>query len=351
LRWFADHGHDVALAAPPAGALAKRAGEAGIPLYPIEFHGQFDPRAILRARRAVAAQGAQIVDCRHGSRDGAAFAFARPLCPVVRSRHIAQPLKGKLRRRLMWRRGCDHVIATAECVKRGLVDGGLVASDRVTVVGEWAADAFFDTARRPEHRAAVRREFSIPDERPVVSVIGMVRDDKAQDVVIETVDEMRRRGRPVSALIVGSAPIGQETYERSLHDLTRKLGLIDQIVFTGYRDDVPRLAQASDALVVTSRIEAQSRTVPQAFASAVPVVASNVGGVGELVTPGETGWLVEAGDVMGYADALGAIFDAPEEARRVTEQARRYAEGHLTQAAKMAQTLALYERLAGNRNT
>jgi glycosyltransferase involved in cell wall biosynthesis len=251
----------------------------------------------------------------------------------------------------MWRWGCDHVIATAECVKHGLVDAGLVPSDRVTVIGEWAADAFFDTSRRQEHRAAVHREFSIPDKCPVVSVIGMVRDDKAQDVLIRTIDEMRRRGRTVVALIVGSAPIGQEAYERSLHDLMRELGLVDHVVFTGYRDDVPRLAQASDALVVTSRIEAQSRTVPQAFASVVPVVASRVGGVSELVTPGETGWLVEAGDVAGYADALAAIFDAPEEARRLTDHARHYAERHLTQAGKMALTVALYETLVSNKNT
>ena len=342
--WLADHGHAVALAAPPGGVIAERAGEAGIPLYPIEFHGQFDPRSISRARRAVSSHGAEIVDC-HGSRDGAAFAFARSLCPVVRSRHIAQPLKGKLRRRLMWRHGCDHVIATAECVKQGLVAAGLTPSERVTVVGEWAADAFFDTSRRQEHRAAVRGEFAIPSERPVVSIIGMVRDDKAQDVLIKAVDELRRRDRPVSALIVGSAPCGQEAYERSLRELARELDLADHVVFTGYRDDVPKLAQASDALVVTSRIEAQSRTVPQAFASGIPVVASRVGGVPELVTPGETGWLVEAGDVLGYADALSVVFDAPEEARRVTERARLYAERHLTQAGKMTQTVALYEAL------
>ena len=350
LRWFADHGHAVALAAPPGGVIAERAGKAGISVYPIDFHGQFDPRTILRARRAVRDHGAEIVDC-HGSRDGAAFAFARGLCPVVRSRHISQPLKGKLRRRLMWRRGCDHVIATAEYIKDGLVAAGLVPSERVTVVGEWAADAFFEISQRQEYRAAVRREFSLPVGRPVVSVIGMVRDDKAQDVLIRTVDTLRRRGRPISALIVGSAPRGQEAYERSLHDLMRDLGLVDHVVFTGYRDDVPRLAQASDALVVTSRIEAQSRTVSQAFASAVPVVASRVGGVPELVTLGKTGWLVEAGDVAGYADALAAIFDAPEEARRMTEQARLYAETHLTQAGKMTQTLALYDALATKRNS
>ena len=320
LRWLADHGHAVALAAPPGGVIAERAAEAGIPLYPIEFHGQFDPRAILRARRAVAAHRAEVVDC-HGSRDGAAFAFARGLCPVVSSRHISQPLKGKLRRRLMWSHGCDHVIATAQCVKDGLVDAGLAPSDRVTVIGEWAADAFFDISRRQEHRVAVRREFSIPAERPVVSVIGMVRDDTAQDVLIRAVDGLRRRGRSVSALIVGSAPRGQEAYEHSLHALARDLGLVDDVIFTGYRDDAPRLAQASDALVVTSLMEAQSRTVPQAFASAIPVVASRVGGVPELVTPGETGWLVEAGDVKGFADTLIAILDAPEEARRVTERA------------------------------
>jgi len=350
LLWLADNGHTVALASPPEGIIGKRAKKMGISVYPIEFHGQLDPRAIVRARRAVRDHGAEIVDC-HGSRDGAAFAFARGLCPVVRSRHISQPLKGGLRRRLMWSQGCDHVVATAECIKQGLVAAGLVPSERVTVIGEWAADAFFEISQCLEHRAAVRREFSIPLEHPVVSVIGMVRDDKAQDVLIRTVNALRRRGRPISALIVGSAPCGQEAYEHLLHDLTRDLELVDHVIFTGYRDDVPRLAQASDALVVTSLMEAQSRAVPQAFASAVPVVASRVGGVSELVTPGETGWLVEAGDIAGYADALAAIFDGPEEAKRVTGRARLYAERHLTQAGKMIQTSALYEALLINRDS
>ena len=97
------------------------------------------------------------------------------------------------------------------------------------------------------------------------------------------------KGLDVSILCHGWFPdVGG--VESQTRDLARELGLVDHVVFTGYRDDVPRLAQASDALVVTSRIEAQSRTVPQAFARAGPVVASRVGGFAELVAPAERGW-------------------------------------------------------------
>ena len=348
MQWLAERGHAVALAARDEGEIALRARSHGHRVFGAPFRGHFNPGAALSARRIVRAHGAEVADC-HGSRDAAALAFARTLVPVIRTRHIAQPLKAKPRRRAQWRWGCDHVIVTAGCIRDGIVDGRLVPADRVTVVGEWAADAFFEVGRRAAHRASVRREFSIPEDHPVVSVIGMLRDDKAQEHLIGVAAEMRRRGRAITGLIVGSAPRGQETYERRLHDLAR--GLADgDVVFTGYREDVPRIAQASDALMVTSMIEAQSRTVPQAFAAATPVVASRVGGIGELVTAGETGWLVEAGDIAGYADALTEILARPDRVREVTARARAFAEHHLKMAGKMAETLAVYETAIRNRH-
>lgn len=343
MRWLNDHGHETVLAAKPGSAIMERAGAWGLEAVAVGFRGHYNPRAIVGARRLVRERAIDVADC-HGSRDAVTLAFARRLCPVIRSRHVSQALKGKLHRRLQWRRGCDHIIATAGCIKEGIVDAGLSGPGRVTVVGEWAGDKFFDISGCTADRADLRREFVISEGIPVVSVVGMLRGDKAQEHLIDAAAILKRRGRTVVCLIVGGGISTQADYEEQLRARARAHGVQDAVIFTGYRDDVARITGASDALCVTSvAVEGQSRAVPQAFACETPVVASRIGGVPELVVPGETGWLVEPGDAAGYADALVEIFDNPERARAVATHARRFAEAHLTLDAKMAETLAVYD--------
>ena len=254
-----------------------------------------------------------------------------------------------LHRRLLWGYGCDHIIVGAELVKNDLIASRLASADRISVVGGWAAAEFFDTAHREEHRASVRAEFAIPDGHPLITMVGMLRDDKGQDHFIRLVAEMHRRGRPVSGLIVGSAT--QEGYERKLRDLAGDCGIVDHIVFAGYRDDISRITQGSDVLAILSILEAQSRTAPQGFASGTPVLAHRVGGVPELVRDGETGWLVGIGDTPGTADALCRILDGPEAAREITIRARRFAEQHLRMKAKLADMMTVYEQAIRGRNS
>lgn len=343
MTWLAQRGHETFLAARPGSEISRRAIARGLPVFLVPFGGQLDPRAISTVRRLVRKLAIDLVDC-HGSRDAAVFAFAKPLTTIIRSRHIIQPLKGKLHRRIQWRMGCEGVIATAHCIKEMLVGNGLVAAERATVVGEWADETFFDISARDRHRAEVRREFGLASNRPLLTTLAMLRDDKAQEVLIEAAAELRRRGRDATCLIVGEAPRGQESYEAMLRHLVHSHNLDDRVIFTGYRQDAARLTQASDVLVVPSILEAQSRVVPQAFASRIPVVASRVGGLPELVVPGQTGWLVEPRDAVGIAEAVVNILDHPERAVRISEQARRLAEAELRMEKKMEQTLHFYDQ-------
>jgi glycosyltransferase involved in cell wall biosynthesis len=297
---------------------------------------------ILQARRLVGKGHFDIVDT-HGSRDGATHGFGRDLAPVVRTRHLSTPMKPKLHRRLQWQWGCDRAIATAQIIKNDLAKKGFMPADRIDVVGEWAADEFFDVAHKESHRASVAEEFDLPNGRPVVAVIGMLRGDKAQEILIKIAAEMRERGRPIIALIVGSDTDSAKGYENLLRAIAQQLGVTDDVRFTGYRDDVARLTQAADIQVITSiAVEAQSRTAPQAFASRTPMIASRVGGVAELVEDGVTGRLVPPNDVTAYANAIEDMLDNPSARERMVDAARALAERDLTMERKMSATLDSY---------
>ncbi|MBT7571293.1 MAG: glycosyltransferase family 4 protein [Rhodospirillaceae bacterium] len=351
MNWLVANGHQCGLAARAGSDIAARAAAMGLSVHAVAYQGHYNPTAIRKIRAIVKRHGYQIADC-HGSRDVMTQAFARDLAPVIRTRHLSQPLKNKLHRRLQWRHGSDAVIATAQCIKDEILNKGLAAATRIHVIGEWADDAFFDISGRAQHQEDVRAEFQVPAGDALVAVVGMLRGDKAQEHLIHTTAEMKRRGHPITALIVGSATNTQDTYEAELRALAAKLGVTDRVRFAGYRDDVARLTQGADILAITSTaVEAQSRTAPQGFASLTPVVASNIGGVAELVRPGETGWLVAPGDARAYADAFIAILGVPDKATEVTRRARELAEASLRIQPKMAETLMVYDALINKRTT
>jgi glycosyltransferase involved in cell wall biosynthesis len=338
--WLRAHGHETALAARPGSEIARRIRALGLPVHEIAYSGHYNPRDIIAARRL---RSFDIVDS-HGSRDGSTHGFAHDVVPLVRTRHLGFPLKSKLHRRLQWRWGCTRAIATAAFVKDDLVAKGFMAADRVDVVGEWADDPFFAVTDKERHRRDVRAEFAVPDDQALVMFVGMLRGDKAPEILIDATAELRRRGRRIIALIVGGDTHSQAGYAGFLRERAATLEVSDDVRFAGYRDDVARLTLAADALAITSTAEAQSRAAPQAFASRTPVIASRIGGIPELVRAGETGRLVPPGSPGAYADAIEELFDDRAGTERQVEAAHALATRSLTLDAKMGETLDAYGR-------
>jgi glycosyltransferase involved in cell wall biosynthesis len=110
--------------------------------------------------------------------------------------------------------------------------------------------------------------------------------------------------RPYSLAFVGDGPD-----RRAIEEELRASGLADQVALSGERRDVPRLLAAADVFVLSSRSEGAPLSILEAMAAGLPVVASDVGGIGELVADGETGLLVPPGDPARLALALARVLD------------------------------------------
>jgi glycosyltransferase involved in cell wall biosynthesis len=352
MDWLARAGHRVALACRPQSDIACRAAAAGHVCHPLVLRGVYNPVSLARARALVVDEGFDVVDC-HGLREAVAFAAARDRCAVVRSQHVTGKIKPGLRHRLVWSHACDHVVATAARIRDELVGIG-VAPDHVSVIGEWAADEFFRLDDKPRHRGEVRAEFGLAPDQPVIVNVGMLRHDKGQEYVVDAIRLLRSQGSDAVLVLVGSstAQSAAETdnHERFLRRLVADHGLDGAVIFAGYRTDVARLVQAADVQVVASiAVEGQSRTVPQAFASEVPVVATTAGGLTELVADGITGHLVPPRDSDAIAAAASAMLCDKAATATMVAAARQLARETLSLDAKMADTLALYGRLRRDR--
>jgi glycosyltransferase involved in cell wall biosynthesis len=341
VRWLKAHGHDVWLASPSDGESHKRAKAAGLPVLDFDFDRPWKPATIRALRRLLIEKRVEVVDT-HVTRDAKTAAACLDLVAVVRSRHVNQPLKGGLIRRAQWRMGADHIITVAECTRQQLLSVGLADARRSVSIGGWADERFFDLPDPVATRARLRSELGIAAEAYAWVCVGMIRPDKGQDHLLAALALLKAKGLSPMLTIVGSATTECADYEHGLHAQLSEAGLTAQVKFTGYRDDVSELMQMGDAVVIPSLTEAQPRVAVQAFAVGKPVVASNVGGVPEIVFDSQTGLLVPPADPARLADAMARIMTDLDAARRMAASAREMAEKDMRFDNRMNQTLEVY---------
>lgn len=171
--------------------------------------------------------------------------------------------------------------------------------------------------------ADVRREFGIGDQDPVVANVGRLVPWKGQDVFLEAMARVVPNFPDIRILIVGGEGRGRDgrDYMRRLQELAAGPGLADQVIFTGFRKDVPAILAASNVIVHSSlEPEPFGRIVVEAMAAGRPVVATDAGGVPEIIDHGSTGVLVPPGDPQRMANAVQGLLRDPEGTR---ELARR----------------------------
>jgi N-acetyl-alpha-D-glucosaminyl L-malate synthase BshA len=148
------------------------------------------------------------------------------------------------------------------------------------------------------------------------------------------------RERPAELVLVGDGPTRAEACERA-----RQLGLGSRVRFLGERDALPELLAPADVFVLSSSEESFGLSALEALSCGIPVVATAVGGVPEVIRDGETGLLSPAGDLQSFADRLrGLLFD-PERARRMGAAARADVLTRFAQGPIVAQYERLYRRV------
>ena len=336
VRWLVAHDHAVWLAAPEDGEPYKRAKALGLPVVAMNFDRPWRPSTIKMLRAFVRDNRIDVIDA-HVTRDAKAALACMDLCALVRSRHVNQPLKPSLIRRLQWRLS-DHIITVAECTRVELVGKGLAAAARSTSIGGWADERFFDLPDAGATRVRLRGEIGIAEDATTIVCVGMLRPDKGQNFLLEALGQLKTQGMALTLVLAGSATAESAEYEAGLRLQAEGLS----VHFLGYRDDVSELMQMADLVVIPSLTEAQPRVAVQAFATGRPVVACAVGGVPEIVHDGETGWLVPPGQPQALAQAIAQVLRHPEQAAKVAQGARALAEQRMRFDHRMAETLAVY---------
>jgi glycosyltransferase involved in cell wall biosynthesis len=179
--------------------------------------------------------------------------------------------------------------------------------------------------RSPAQVAALRAGLGLPAEAFILGVVGRLQPWKRQDVVVEAIAELRRRGRPVHGLVVGGDAYRlSPEYADSLPRLAAKLGVAGHITFTGQVDEAGPYMELMNVVVNPSRFEPFGIVLVEAMSLGKPVVAFASAGPLEIVQPGLSGLLIqEGGGTSGLVSVVDRLLDDPELCRRLGLGARR----------------------------
>ena len=192
---------------------------------------------------------------------------------------------------------CDRVTAPTATALLLLRDHGLRAPSQVVSNGVDLVE--FSPGQADE---SLRRRYGLPDGRPLILAVGRLSPEKHLHVLIEAL--ARQDATDAVLALAGSGPD-----QERLRALAARLGVADRVFFTGFVPgaDLPGLYRLADVFAIASEAELQSLVTMEAMASGLPVVAVNAGALGELVHPGENGFLTRpglVGDVAGSLDLL-----------------------------------------------
>jgi len=167
----------------------------------------------------------------------------------------------------------------------------------------------------PEARKAARSLLGLAAEASVIGTAARLESQKAPQDLVKAVAELRRPD--VHLVWLGGGSLGPE-----IDRLATRLGLGDRVHLLGDRPDVPSLLPAFDVFALSSLYEGLPCAVVEAMKCGVPVVATAVNSVPEVVVPGKTGLLARAGDPESIGQALAYLLDHTEEGARMAEAAR-----------------------------
>lgn len=334
-KYLLGHGHTPVVVSN-GGALVQSLENMGITHYQLPVH----KKSFLSAWRCAKALQRIIVDERidivHArSRVPAWIAFMAcrgteaafiTTCHGYYSTHLLSRVMG-------WGK---YVIVPSEVIGRHMIEDFDVPADHIRCIPR---SVDLDRFNLSHDSQKMKTSFTI-------AIIGRLTPLKGHTYFLKAMAKVVRIMPYVKVWVIGDAPRNKDSYRHELEALTRRLGLTDTVEFLGTRKDIPQLLARTDVLVLSSTVpEAFGRVIIEAQAADVPVVATKVGGVVEIIEHEKTGLLVLPKDPDGMAQAVIRLLQDRPFAQELAVQAKKKVLAQYTLAHMAKKTLAVYKEL------
>ena len=234
----------------------------------------------------------------------------------------------------------DGVIAVCKLARQAEIKRARVSSNKVITIYNGINAERFVALDRQAAAHQVRQTFGIPVEAPLLGSVGRLHRQKGFADLLAAQARIQERIPTIRLLLVGDGELRDD-----LEAQARAIGLSEAVTFAGIRTDVPEILAALDVFVLPSLWEGMPNAVLEAMAAGLPVVATAVGGIPELVVDGVTGLLVPPHAPISLAEAIVRLLDAPDLRRQMGQAGRERVKKRFTVERMVSRTEALYGEL------
>lgn len=234
----------------------------------------------------------------------------------------------------------DYFISVSQIIVEKAIAAGIAPPEKFrTIYSGMELDWFLNF--KADTRA-VRREFGIPPDAPVIGKVARLFPLKGHDQLMDAAPAIVARCPNVRFFLIGDGELLEHLQQRA-----RELGILENFVFAGLieRERIPEMIAAMDVLVHTSLREGLARVLPQALAMGKPCVSFDIDGAPEVVIPNKTGYLIRPNDSAGLANALARLLTDSSLRQRMGEAGRRHVDPAFRAETMVAQIAEVYENL------
>jgi len=318
IKGLRDQGIENTLVAQPNSPLAAKASKDGIAIKEIPMKGEWDIIAILRIRQLLRRIQPDILHL-HTSHAHALGLLAGRLAKVKRilvTRRMDCSIREPLSR--IKYNTVDKIAAISKSVRQALITSG-VKESKVTVI--YSAVEY----PPPPPKTDLRQQLALTKQHRVLGTVANLVKVKGHKYLVEAMLKVKQKFPETKLLLVGEGPL-----RGKLERLTKAFDLQNEIIFLGFRRDIPEILATLDIFVSVSVKEGLGVSLLEASSYGVPIVAGNVGGIPEIVQDGVTGFLVPPRDSEALAEKIIHVLDHPQEARKMGENAREKIKNHFS---------------------
>lgn len=334
-----ERGHHVELVCQPQAQLVQRMRDQGFTVHTVPMGGVIRfIQGVLKIRGILRAGKFDVLNT-HSRKDTLIAGLAGRLAGtplIVRTRHLANKVGSMLS--YTW---LPHRVTTvSDHVRKYLIERGVSPERIATVYSPIVLPP-------PVAQSTLRSELGLDEHAVIVICVAVMRAAKGHRELLQALQPLMQTRPDVHFVVVGNgSPVFEQTQAYAA-----ELGLQDRVHMLGTRRDVPNLLAGADLFALATRQEASGTVFVEAAASGLPVVATDVGGVSEMMRRDETGFLVQLDDHQALQHALARLIDDAQLRRRMGEAGRRmvWDEGVFSTERLALSTEAIYRKWLAER--
>lgn len=313
-------GYTISIAYPKQNTITVNRFREVAEVIPLPSRSHLDPRSVSALRRYCRLNGVDIIDANSSRSHSLSLAVKRgtPSLRLVVHRRVASTIKNSFFTRSRYFSPCvDSYIAISQFIGNVLLNYG-IPREKVLVVPSAVRPRKW-TQSKDEAKRMLAERYGIPGDLIWIGSVAALSPEKGLEDIVQIANELRNSKLPFQCVIAGD---GKE--RNALESLTRSLTLNNAVHLLGFVDDPHLLIRALDVLVVSSRREGLGTVLLDAALADTCILATNVGGIPEIVIDGVTGLLYEPGEIKDAAQKLLMALGAPHSRDSLVEKAQRH---------------------------